>query len=259
MQNILEIFDRFSGIGTVDLCFAAGVALFCGALRGLTGFGFAIAAVPLLSLVLSPKLAVGVSTLLQLVFVFTDAPRAWARSHLAPFPALVTGALLGTPLGMLALRVMPQSLDRIAIALAAIVAFFVVWRAKASRNAWVTSNPGPIGFLSGLLNGLASMPGPPVVMYFLSASISAVEARASLIVFCAATAIFATVSGIVMGIVNASAGAIAAMCLPMLLAGNLAGSALFHASDARVYRSAGLVVLAAGAVSAAWKGLAGVL
>lgn len=259
VRDVADTLIRLTHLGLPSLALAAGAVLVSAVLRGLTGFGFAIIAVPLLSLVMAPKFAVGMCCLLQLVFAFTEAPRAWVKAHTAPLPTLVVFALLGTPVGMIVLRVLPESLDRIAIALAAILALVVVWRAADLRHVLKALRPAPIGFFAGLLNGLASMPGPPVVMYFLSAPIAPVAARASLIVFFAATSLFATVSGVALGIVNPAVAAAALICLPLLLAGSALGAFLFHTGDARLFRNAGLVVLAAGAATAAWKGFSGFL
>jgi len=247
------------GLGAPALAVAALVVLVSGMLRGLTGFGFAIAAVPLLSTVLSPRLAVAVAALLQLAVGFANAPRAWKLADRASLAPLLVGAVIGTPLGMAALRLAPVGPQRLAVAAAALLALVAAWRGPRLETSIVGRRPAAAGVASGLLNGLAAMPGPPVVAHFLNAPIEPAAARASLTLYFAATAVFATASGLAAGIIDARAAALAVICAPLLFAGDWLGGRLFRAGGERLFRPAAVAVLAAAAGIAAARGLADVL
>lgn len=248
-----------AGLSAPLLILVVAIIFLSAFMRGLTGFGFAIAAVPLMSIVIDPKLAVGIAVVLPVPSGLLDLPTAWPASHRPAMRSLIGGALVGTPLGMLALRVMPVDLQRIAIALAAILALLAVWLLKKPSHLGLLARPVPAGLASGVLNGLAGMPGPPVVAYLLTIPITAAAARASLIVFFLATGLFATVTGLATGVVNARSALVSAICLIPFFVGNKLGGRLFHASEAQVYRRGALLILAIGAASAAWKGVAGLL
>jgi uncharacterized membrane protein YfcA len=248
------------GLSWVTLGLIVAIVALSAFMRGLTGFGFAIAAVPLMSLVIDPKLAVAITVVLPVPSGLMDLPKAWPASHRPAMIRLIAGALIGTPLGMLVLRVMPADVQRIVIAASAILALLAVWLLKKPSHLGLLARPTPAGISSGVLNGLAGMPGPPVVAYLLTIPITPAAARSSLIVFFLATGIFATVSGIVTGVVTVRSALISAICLAPFVVFNRAGGQLFHSSrDPTLYRRAALLVLAAGAASAAWKGVAGLL
>lgn len=247
-----------TGLGAPAVAVAALVVLASGMLRGLTGFGFAIAAVPLLSTVLSPRLAVAVAALLQLTVGIVNAPRAWRHADRASLAPLLAGAMIGTPLGMVALRLAPTGLSRLAVAAAALLALVAAWRGSRLGGSVVGRRPAAAGIVSGLLNGLAAMPGPPVVAHFLNAPVDPAAARASLTLYFAATAVFAVASGLVAGIIDGRAATLALICAPLLLAGDWLGGRLFLAGGERVFRPVALMVLAAAAGVAAARGMAGV-
>ena len=142
------------------MIFAAGL------IRGFTGFGLSIAAVPLLSLILPPAQAIPIVLLLQL-FVSIGGLRDSLRiCHWPSVRTLAIGALIATPLGAWALARLPAAPVRIAIAIVVLGAVFVLargFRFKVEAQRLTL----PFGLLSGLFNGLAGMPGPPVIAYYL--------------------------------------------------------------------------------------------
>src|SRR5271156_4351721 len=87
----------------VTLLFVLFSALLAASLRGFTGFGFAIAAVPLLSLALPPARVVPLAVVLQVLASLIDLRAAsritdwWSMLWLSP------GMVVGTPLGLLLL------------------------------------------------------------------------------------------------------------------------------------------------------------
>ncbi|ODT89418.1 sulfite exporter TauE/SafE family protein [Phenylobacterium sp. SCN 70-31] len=245
-----------NGLEPFQLGLILAAIFLSGVLRGLTGFGFAIAAVPLLSLVLEPRAAVATVVLLQLAIGLIDAPKAWGEAWRAPLPWLIAGAVVGTPAGMAALRLLPADPARLIAASAAALALAAVWRGPA-RSDLPRAHPGCVGLASGLLNGLAAMPGPPVVAHVLNAPVGEAAARAALIVFFAATAVLATISGAALGVLGWPDAALAATGLPALLAGAALGAWLFRRGPPTLYRRSALAVLAVSALAAGLKGLAG--
>ena len=58
------------------------------------------------------------------------------------------------------------------------------------------------GLTAGLFNGLAAMPGPPAVAYYLAAPVQRIAARASLLVFFLATSVSALASAAFIGLIE---------------------------------------------------------
>ena len=152
-------------------------------LRGFTGFGFAVVAVPLASLVLPPQPMVAATLLMQTAIGLRDCI---AERHLADWRAvrgLVTGALVGNPLGLLGLAILPVAWVRLALGLLVMLAVFVTWRPMRHHGtparAWVWL----AGLCSGISNGLAAMSGPPAIVYFLYSENDRARVRSSLMTY----------------------------------------------------------------------------
>ena len=79
-------------------------------MRGYTGFGFALVAVPLLAVIADPVIAVPMVLLLEVVGSLQLLPGLWRSAHLRSVMLLVAGALLATPIGLYGLAALPADL-----------------------------------------------------------------------------------------------------------------------------------------------------
>src|SRR5215470_1862868 len=116
------------GLTPGEMAFGMAVVLAAGFMRGFTGFGFAMAAVPLLALVIAPAHAVPFVVLLQLLASAWDWREARRHAHWRSLPWLMAGAIVGTPLGTLSLRAMSADWARLAIAGAVLLAAVLLAR-----------------------------------------------------------------------------------------------------------------------------------
>jgi hypothetical protein len=241
------------GLTAAEIAFCLGVVLAAGFMRGFTGFGFAMAAVPLMALVLAPAAVVPFVILLQLLAGLWDWREARRRAHWPSLPWLMAGALVGTPLGTFGLAIMSADWARLAIAAA--VGLAVALLARGVRLAAMPS-PAPLagtGLLAGALNGLAAMPGPPVIVLYLAGPIAVETGRASLLIFFSfSNAIGAAAAGAA-GLLTWETLALAASALPLLLGAQWLGRRRFaRASEAR-FRQVALMFLALLAVLTALR------
>ena len=225
--------------------------------RGVTGFGMAIILVPLLGLVIAPEQAVVGAILLQLLIGPVGLRRVIAESEKESVLPISLTAVATTPLGLLALTMIPADQARLLIAVIAIGAFVLV-TLPASASA---RPPGRIatlltGSAAGLLAGFAGMPGPPVVPYYMRRNLPPRSARASMILVFFATAIMGSLVAALRGLATPSLLALsAALFLPML-AGNWLGGQLFGRVPVRLWRAGVGLVLGIAAASALFRLLA---
>lgn len=233
-----------------------GAAIFGAAvLRGFSGFGFALAAVPLVAMIVAPARAVAIVILVQTVMGLRDIAQHRAIVDRPGVVRLSLGALIGTPLGVAGLLLLDPPTIRICIA--AIVGIGVLFLLQKPRP---TAQLRPLlalstGFLSGLFGGLAAMPGPPAVAYYLSGSISAIVARASLMVFFFLTSALA-LPGLILGnLIDIQVVALSCAALPLMLAGTGIGSRLFKLAPSSSYRVVALSVLIAMALTSGLQGI----
>lgn len=224
-------------------------------LRGFTGFGFALAAVPLLGLFMAPAKAVPIAVVLQLLGGLTDVHRAGRACHWPSLRWLIVGAVIGSPLGALVLSVAPAPIARITIA--TITAGAVVMLSRGFALAAVPSRPATtaVGLAAGLFNGLAAMPGPPAVVYYMSGPFRAAAARASLLVFFLATSISAFASTAAVGLVNGGVLWLAALSFPAMLLGTRIGEYSFRRGTEALHRTVSIASLGCVALLSAAKGI----
>ena len=227
-------------------------------LRGLTGFGFALAAVPVMSLAVEPAAAVAVAVLLQLLVGLQDAVRLRGQFDPKAVGRLSVGALIGTPLGVAALSRLSPDAARVLIAAAVLAGLIVLLR---RRPAAAAHRPHPAvaigaGVLAGAFSGMAAMPGPPAVAYFLGTDTPPATARASLMMFFFVAALMATPGLAIAGLLTGKVALLTLISWPALILGTRAGGAAFLRLGHGHYRAAALTVMALSAALAGWRGLA---
>ncbi|MDP4005220.1 sulfite exporter TauE/SafE family protein [Methylobacterium sp. NEAU K] len=228
-------------------------AIFAAALiRGFTGFGFALAAVPLLGFWLPPSQCVPLAVGLQFCASLSDLPRARKSAHWPSLRWLVAGTAIGSPLGVAALALASPDVARLAIALVCgggTIALVRGFRFPAPPGGRETVM---VGLAAGLCNGLAAMPGPPVVAYYLAMPLTPQQGRASLLVFFLATSVASVISLVSAGLVGAFLAVPLAIGIPLILVGSRLGERLLRRSGGRGHRALSILLLGAvAAVSAA--------
>jgi hypothetical protein len=232
------------------LILAAAMAALAGLVRGYTGFGAAMVFVPVASLLYGPPVAVALIFLMDLLPTVPLVARALPRSDWRGIVWLAAGASLAIPVGVWGLTELPAGAVRWVIALsilAAVAALSSGWRYVHRPSAGLSL---AVGGASGLLGGVASLYGPPVVLFWLSGQDPAPRIRANIMTYFGVTTI---VSG-------ASLGAAGLLTLPVLLqavvltpiyAGAIwFGSHAFRAFPERVFRPLALALCAGSALAA---------
>lgn len=142
-----------------------GSVFLAGLVQGLSGFGSALVAVPLLAFVLPIETVV---PLVAVLSVAITAVNLWHVRHAlvtSPLYRLLGGYLIGTPIGLYFLVQAPQSL-----VLGALGLFIGVYAAAslAGRHPqwrWLRSGSLGLGTLSGALGAAFSTNGPPVILH----------------------------------------------------------------------------------------------
>lgn len=236
------------------LAFCAAVLL-AAILRGFSGFGFALAAVPLISLVIAPASAIAVAILVQAIVGVRDILVLRSVLDRPGLLRLSAGALIGTPIGLFGLLFLDAATIRLAIA--AIVGLGVLF---LLRKAHPGSSPNlrlaaPTGIVAGLFSGLAAMPGPPVVAYYLSSATPAAVARASMMVFFFVTSLMSLPGLALGGLLDMRVIVLALIATPLMLSGNSLGHIAFKRAPSSAYKPIALIMLIAMALSSGLRGL----
>jgi len=230
----------------LDHLLIALAAGFLGAfIRGYSGFGFALTAVPVLTLALPPAQAVPAVLPLELLLGLGTIPGQ--RDHVA-WPTmgwLVLGTAIGTPIGIAVLASMPAAVMRLVVGGVVLLSAALLWRRPGMPD---MLEPAPLcaaGFTSGLLNGGTAMSGPPVILALLGSGLEPRMARATLMVFVALSAMWAASGAAFGGLYTHRTLSAMLIMLPAVAVGGFAGAALFRFMPHPRYRAASLGILAA--------------
>jgi hypothetical protein len=133
--------------------------------RSTFGFGEALIAVPLLSLVIPVEQAVPLATLASInvaVFILIEH---WRQIHFRTAGWLVFSTLFGIPLGLLLLIMVKEAIVKsvLGVVIIAFSLYCLIGRSryelKNDRWAWL------FGVSAGILGGAYGMNGPPLVVY----------------------------------------------------------------------------------------------
>jgi uncharacterized membrane protein YfcA len=242
-----------AGLAFPALALAAVMTFAAAAIRGLTGFGMAIILVPLLGLVVRPDEAVIIAILLQLFIAPVGIGKIVRDADRASAGLIVGAAMIATPFGVWLLAHTAPDTARVIIAGIAIAAFLLVLLPPRPHSTPGTVETLATGLAAGVLTGFAAMPGPPVVPYYLRQTISAERARASMLLVFFGTAIAATLSSFLLGLISAPVLWLSILLFPAVLLGNWLGSKAFGRISERVWRSAVALILGLAGLSAVWR------
>lgn len=241
---------------TLPVLIGASLCVFVGAIiRGFTGFGFGIAATPLLVLLFPPAEIVPPILILQVlagiqIYLRTRGHVDWKLL----LPTLV-GALAGIPLGSLILDLLDSNTMRLIIGVAVLLAAALLasgFRFKLRPPRWLS---GGLGIVAGIGSGAAGIPGPPVIVLFLSSPVSLAIGRASLSAFFLCVATLSSASAAWRGLLTLNSIVLGALLMAPLLIGNHFGDKLFARVEERTFRRIAVILLFAIGVSTIVRGL----
>ena len=140
-----------------------------GFVQGLTGFGFGLAAVALLPLVLELKDAQVVVALLNVVVCMVTFLATWRHFRWRDGRGLVIGSVVGVPIGFFALVWLPTAfLLRALGLLLCVFSASELWRGERVLFRIPASWGFPVGVAGGCLGGALNVGGPPTVAYVYS-------------------------------------------------------------------------------------------
>jgi uncharacterized protein len=218
--------------------------LFVAALvQAVTGFGFALVAVPLLTLVIGPQDAVICASTASLAMTLR---LCWTNRSLVDWPItrrLLGWTLLGMPFGLLLLRTLADSALAVIIAVVVLGCCLLVWRR------WTIPAVGlpaaVVGVVTGVLATATGTNGPPLVAAVHSTGVSPAVFRATMAALLSGCGVVGVGLWIGSGVVTATDWVRVAFGLPVCFAGAWIGRRLVARVDAVRFRQIVLSALVA--------------
>ena len=214
-------------------------------IQGITGFGFALIAVPLLSYFLPLKSIVPLVVLYSLatnLFILKET-----RNHirLKDIRWVIIFGIIGIPFGVWILKTVDVNLLKtlagftIAITAAAMIKGFQM----KFRNEVISS--GVAGFLSGVLNGSISMSGPPVVIFLANKDAEKDVFRANLSLYGIITNLITIASFFISGLASPVIFKNFIFLFPGLVAGIMIGNLTVRKINETLFRKLILISIIA--------------
>jgi uncharacterized membrane protein YfcA len=228
----------------------AAAAALAGLVRGYTGFGAAMVFVPVAAVVYGPAVAVPLVFLIDVPPTVPLVLASLRRSDGRGVAWLAAGAAVAIPFGVWGLKVLPVELMRWIIALvilAAVATLATGWRYRQRPGRAVSF---AVGGASGLLGGMASLYGPPVILFWLSGQDDPRRVRANVMLYFGFTTIISGVSLWAGGFFDREVLLGALALAPIYGAMIWAGSHAFRVLPEGLFRPCAMMLIAAAAIGA---------
>ncbi len=218
------------------------VAMVASAVQTIAGFGFALLAVPLLSLGVDTKSAVLVASLLGFVNNVAQFSGEWGEADKPVARRLVIGAYVGMPFGLVFLVTADPSVLRLAVGLV-VLAFTAVLARGLDLSGHGPSVDWAAGFVSGVLNTSISTNGPPLVVVVHGRRLAPPAFRATVSIVFVLSGVFGLTLFTVADQWTRASIVGSGAALPMLVVGGGVGRWIRPHVDARGFRTVVLVLL----------------
>ncbi len=215
----------------------------------VTGFGFALVATPLLSIVMDTKEAIIFVLVITVLLRILTMYRVWGQFDWNTVLMTTLGSVFGMIPGSWALRLMPVARLEIFLGCVLIAATYLMSRQYYVKISSKTAGRFGAGFLSGFFGAATSVSGPPLVLYFLNEKTEKNLMRANMIWMFG-------LSGFLMVIASYCAGNVSSVSdwslmmamVPGVLCGILAGEKLFYRLNQHLFRRIALIIVCGGAI-----------
>jgi uncharacterized protein len=199
--------------------------------------------VPLLSLALPPAKVVPLAVVLQVVVGVTGLRQAWPLCDWRSVAGLSPGLVLGIPTGLVLLTAFGANPVRLAIGCIILASVLVLWRGFRLPPRPSRAVTFVVGLVAGAMSGLASMGGPPIVVYLLALSHGSAIVRATSIVYFMISAVLSLFLMSLSGLIDREILSWSVASVPALLAGDYVGNWGFRRSRPHHHRVTALVLL----------------
>ena len=219
------------------------ITLAAAIVQGMTGFGFALLAMPLLSLFLPLDQAVPMVVMLSLVTNVFVLCETFRLIDLKKIWILIVSGIVGIPLGVYLLKVMNPDILKTAVGCTILVTAVAMVRGFKVQITNETASFALVGLLSGVLNGSISLSGPPVVLFLSNQGTEKNRFRGNLALCALITNIITVVTMLIGGIIQASTVIFTLEMLPALIFGVLAGMKAAGKVDEVLFRKVTLYLI----------------
>lgn len=219
-----------------------------GLVRGFAGFGTAMVFVPIAATVVSPVWTIIIMMVFDLFGPLVLLPRAWRDGEPRDVGLLGIGALIGLPIGVYFLiQIDPEMFRWLVSGLAILMLMLLAsgWRYRNPLNAMMTSL---VGLISGVMAGVAALPGPAVILSYMSSARRPEVIRGNTMMYLFLVDILSFVVFFIKGLLVAMPMMIGlVLAVPYSVVG-IVGTRIFNPEKEHLYRRVAYCLIAGSAV-----------
>ncbi|KFB08825.1 sulfite exporter TauE/SafE family protein [Nitratireductor basaltis] len=214
----------------------AATVMVAGIARGLSGFGTGLIVVPVAAALYDPVVAVVIVVIIDSLPIIPLTLPVLKHVNWREVLPVTLGLALFVPLGIMVLKLGDPHILRWAISIIILICAVFLWRGWRYHGprTWPVSTA--VGALSGLLGGIASIPGPPVIMYWMASAAPAFMIRANLMALFMLGEVFAFANQWAAGFLTAERVWLGAAMAPIYMTGLGTGCLLYGRSAEATYR-----------------------
>lgn len=234
----------------------AAVILVAGVARGMSGFGSGMIVAPVAGAIYGPQWALVIVVILDSLPILPLAIPALRIARWREVTPVAVGTLIFFPAGIRVLQAGDPVTLRwfiCAAVLACVATLWSGWRYTGPRNAAVSATAGGV---AGVLSGIAQIPGPPVIAYWMASGLPAALVRANLLAYFLIGEVISIGNLWAAGMFERGPVTIGLAAMPPYFLGLMIGRRLFGLASEAAYRRVTFFLILAAAVLAApvWDG-----
>lgn len=219
------------------------IILMAAMLQGVTGFGFSLLAVPLLSFVLPLKIIVPLLVLYSLILNILVFSKVKGKINKVQIIVLVLFGLAFIPVGIKLLNSVDENLIKLIVGIIIIISaismnFGYKIKFKNQNIAFAVT-----GMLSGILNGASALSGPPVILMLSNEKVKKENFRKTLAIYFLVLNLFTIPIFIYEKMMTSEIISYSIKLFPALVIGALVGIKFGNKLPEKIFRKVTLILI----------------
>lgn len=223
-------------------------AMLGGLVRGFSGFGTAMIYLPFAGQVLNPFEALVTLVLMDLLGPMPILRQTMRQAQLGDVARLGLGFLVMVPVGVALLAVTDREVFRYAVSVMALLLLCALIGGFRYRGPVTSAMVYGIGAVGGFLGGIAGLPGPPAILFYMASDHPTRVIRANTMLYLIIADIGLLATLVLGGHVGLPAIALGVVLMVPCVLANALGAAIFRPDAARLYRAAAYAIIAVSAL-----------
>ena len=219
------------------------VILISGFIRGFLGFGSGLITIPILSFLYSPVFAIVFNIIIEIpttIYLTFIGAKTCKFKEISP---MFFSMMLTIPIGTIFLISIDEQIIKIIMSI--LVIFFVIliasgWRLKSTITKYVLLISG---IISGLMQGVTGMGGPPFATVLLSKDDKEDVTRGNILIMSAGIVISAVISMYYFNLFSLELLLTGIIAAPFYILASYTGSRFYNLSGKKYFRNIALFVL----------------